>query len=124
MIRTVLAILGGYAVIGILVVATDQVFAALIPGFRSAPMPPLYYFGISLATDTFYSIGGGYLCALIARERFRGATLGLMIGGEIVGAASQIAFWQTVPHWFAIALLILYPPAIWIGSRQRSRTAT
>jgi hypothetical protein len=121
MIRTILAILGGYAAIGILVVATDQVFAALIPGFRQMAMPPLYYFGLSLLTDTVYTVAGGYLCVLIARENFRNATLGLMIGGELVGIASQVAFWHNVPHWFAITLLILYPPAIWIGSRLRSR---
>ncbi len=121
MLRTVLAILGGYAAIGILVVATDQVYAALIPGFRQVSIPPSYYFGLSIITDAFYCVGGGYLCALIARENFHWATLGLMIGGEIVGAASQIAAWQTVPHWFAIALLILYPPAIWFGSKLRSR---
>jgi hypothetical protein len=121
MIRTILAIVGGYAAIGILVVTTDQIFAALIPGFRQMATPPPYYFGISLLTDTIYTLAGGYLCALIAREHFRNATLGLMIFGELVGIASQIAFWNNVPHWYAIALLILFPPAVWIGSRLRSR---
>jgi hypothetical protein len=122
MIRTILAILGGYAAIGIFVVATDQVFGALIPGFRQMAMPPNYYFGLSLLTDTVYTVAGGYLCVLIARENFRNATLGLIIGGELVGIASQVAFWHNVPHWFAIALLILYPPAIWLGSGMRSRS--
>jgi hypothetical protein len=121
MIRTILAILGGYAAIGILVVLTDQFFAALIPGFRQMAMPPIYYFGISLFTDTFYTIAGGYLCALIAREHVRRATIGLMIGGEIVGIASQVAAWREVPHWFGFALLILFPPAIWIGSMLQAR---
>jgi hypothetical protein len=121
MIRTVLAILAGYAEIGLLVVMTDQLFAAVIPGFRSMAMPPAYYFGLSLLTDSFYSMAGGYLCAMIAREHFRRATLGLMIFGEIVGIASQVALWRTVPHWFALALLILYPPMVWIGAGIRSR---
>jgi len=121
MTRTVLAILGGYVAIGILVVMTDQVFAALIPGFRQMALPPLYYFGVSLFTNTFYTLAGGYLCALIAREHVRRATIGLMIGGEIVGIASQVAAWHSVPHWFGFALLILFPPAIWIGSTLQSR---
>src|SRR5580698_3611385 len=108
MLRTVLAILGGYVLVGILVVATDQIFAALIPGFRQMATSPTYYFELSLLTTTLYTVVGGYVCALIAREHFARATLGLMIGGEIAGIAAQAAFWNNVPHWYAIALLILY----------------
>lgn len=116
--RTAGAILAGYVVIGVLIFGTDQLFAALIPGFAAGP--PAYYFAASVVTDTLYSISGGYLCAWIAKANTRVATLGLMIFGELVGVASTVFLWTMVPHWYSFALLILYPPAVWLGSRWRS----
>ncbi len=119
MLRTVGAVLAGYIAIGVLVVLTDLIFAAAIPGFRAMATPPPNYFVIVTCTDTLYSIAGGYLCAVIAGAAIRGATLGLMIFGEIMGAASTILQWHTQPHWAAVALLVLFPIAVWIGSRLR-----
>ena len=48
--------LAGYVAIGVLVVLTDLVFAAVIPGFPAMAQPPLYYFVIVAFTDTLYSI--------------------------------------------------------------------
>jgi hypothetical protein len=117
MLRTIGAVLAGYVAIGVLIFGTDQLFAALIPGFSSMAMPPDYYFAASVATDTAYSIGGGYLCARIAQAGIRSATIGLMVFGELMGLASTVYLWKTVPHWYSFALLLLYPPAVWIGSR-------
>jgi hypothetical protein len=123
MLRTIGSVLGGYISIGILAALTDLVFAAVIPGFRGMATPPLYYFLIVTLTDTLYSIAGGYLCAASARASARVATLGLMIFGEIVGVVTTIVFWHNQPHWFAFALLVLFPFAVWIGYRLRSRGA-
>ena len=122
MLRSIVAVVGSYVAIGLLVVLTDQLAAALIPGFKSTATLPIYYFVLSVVTDTVYSVLGGYLCSLIARERSQNATLGLIIFGEILGVASTVLFWRSVPHWFSFALLIVYPPAVWVGSRLRSRS--
>jgi hypothetical protein len=121
--RIIAAALVGYVAIGVLVVTTDKVIEAIIPGFATLEVRPLLYFIVSLATDFVYSVLGGYLCCVIARDRCRNATLVLLIGGELIGIASQLALWHTVPHWFGIVLLLLYPPAVWIGSSLRSRSA-
>ena len=121
MSRSIVAVVGAYVAIGLLVVLTDQLAALMIPGFKSMSMPPLYYFVLSVITDTLYTVLGGYLCSLIARERSRTATIGLIIFGEILGVVSTVLFWQNVPHWFSFALLIVYPPAVWLGYRLRSR---
>jgi hypothetical protein len=120
MVRIIGAVLAGYVAVGVLVVLTDRIFAAVVPGFGSMATPPLYYFVILTFTNTLYSIAGGYLCAAIARASVRKATLGLMIFGEIMGIASTILSWRTEPHWYAFALLVLFPLAVWIGSRLRS----
>jgi hypothetical protein len=123
MVRIAAAVLAGYVAVGVLVVLTDQIFAAAIPGFRAMTTPPLYYFVIVLCTDALYSAAGGYLCAAIARGSIRAATLGLMIFGEIIGVVSTILGWKIQPHWFALALLVLFPIAVWLGSRLRSGSA-
>jgi hypothetical protein len=123
MLRTIGSVLAGYISIGVLVALTDLAFTVAIPGFRSMATPPLYYFVIVLFTDTLYSIGGGYLCAATARASAHAATLGLMIFGEIVGVVSTVLAWRIQPHWFALALLVLFPFAVWIGSRLRARRA-
>jgi hypothetical protein len=123
MVRVAAAVLAGYVAVGVLVVLTDQIFAAAIPGFRGMSPQPLYYFVIATFTDTLYSVAGGYVCAAIARAEVRRATLGLMIFGEILGVIAAVLAWRSEPHWFGFALLVLFPPAVWIGSRLRSAKA-
>lgn len=121
MLRAVLAPVAGYAVIGVLVIFTDQLFSLLTHSFDSGATPSHSYFLLSLVTDSVYTALGGYFCAAIAQSAGRRATLILILGGEMIGVAAVIAFWRTQPHWFAIALLLLYPPAVWAGSRLRMR---
>ncbi len=117
--RSVAAVVSGYLITGVLIVATDQIFALTVPGFKQMAMPPDYYFAISIATDALYSAVGGWLCAAIAKKRVRDHVLALIVLGEAVGVASTIALWSTVPHYFSFALLAIYPPAVWVGSRFR-----
>lgn len=129
MLRTVLAAIAGYALIGVLVVFTDQLFSLASQASAPTAAPPDSYFRITLATDAFYSILGGFLCASIARASTRQATLCMIAGGEIIGLTATIALWKSQPHWFAISLLILYPLAVWVGSwfaarRQSSAAAS
>jgi hypothetical protein len=120
MLRAVLAPIAGYAVIGVLVIFTDQLFSLLTHSFDSGATPPHSYFLLSLVTDSVYTALGGYFCAAIAQSAARRATLILILGGKLIGGA-VIALWNTQPHWFAIGWLLLYPPALWAGSRFRMR---
>lgn len=121
--RMILAILTGYALIGVLVTIADKIFASVVPGFGQVVTPPRYYFVVTLGTDFVFSIVGGYVCSWIARERSWEATWCLIALGETIGLGSQFLTWKTVPHWFGIGLLVLYPLAIWIGSRLRPEVA-
>jgi hypothetical protein len=120
MVRIAAAVLAGYIAIGALVVLTDQIFAAAIPGFRTMATQPLYYFVIVSFTDTLYSAAGGYLCAAIASAAVGRATLALMIFGEIMGVVAVVLGWKSQPHWFGLPLLVLFPLGVWCGSRLRS----
>jgi hypothetical protein len=122
MLRNILAVIAGYVATGLLIFGTDQLFAALIPGFKSMTTPPLHYFLISVVTDTLYSIIGGFVCSRIAHPPVRrNATLSLIVLGELVGLVSTVFLWKLVPHWFSFALLLLYPPAVWLGFKLQSR---
>jgi hypothetical protein len=118
-VRTIIAVVGGFLGIAVLIRLTDMLFARLTPGWDPKG-PPLYYFAVSLGTDFVYTIVGGYLCALIAEGNSRKATLWLILLGEALGIVVQAMLWGTVPHWFGIGLLVLYPVGIWIGSRLGS----
>jgi len=122
-VRTVIAVISGFLGIGILVRFTDMLFARMVQGW-DPKQPPLFYFAVSLGTDFIYSIAGGYLCALIAEEHRRTATLWLIVLGEVLGIVVQAVLWKIVPHWYAIGLLILYPLGVWIGSNLRGARAT
>jgi hypothetical protein len=117
--RSIAAVLFGYLITGVLIVMTDQVFALTIPGFKQLAIPPDYYFAISIVTDAIYSAVGGWTCAAIAKTRIREHVIALIVLGELAGVASTVALWKTVPHYFSFALLLLYPPAVWFGSKLR-----
>lgn len=121
-LRIILAALLGYALIGLLIFGTDQVFAQVIPGFSSMKMPPTWYFLVSMVTDTVYTLIGGWLCAAISRGD-RQAAWGLIVIGELAGIASTVYLWHTVPHFYSFYLLIMYPPAVWFGAKGRKPLA-
>jgi peptidoglycan/LPS O-acetylase OafA/YrhL len=111
--RTVFAIVAGYLVNGILVAVTEQFFSSIIPGANTAP--PVDYFALDLMSQCLYTVIGGYLCYLIAQASQRAAIVGLMGLGLLVGAVSLVGSWKTEPHWYGIALLVIYSPCVWIG---------
>jgi hypothetical protein len=122
MLRSIGAVLAGYISIAILVVSTDFVIAGFKPGeYRPGQMPPAIYFVISLFTAPLYSVVGGYVCAWLARVCQNRHVLALIVFGEAMGVASAIAFRGQQPVWYGLALLVLYPPAVWLGGRLRVR---
>jgi hypothetical protein len=123
MIRTILAALAGYAFIGALIAGTDFLFSHLIPGFSAMKMPPIWYFLASMASDTLYTVAGGWLCAIISLRDLR-ATFGLIVLGEVMGIASTVYLWGVVPHFYSFYLLLVYPPAIWFGAKMRRPKAS
>src|SRR5579862_5913228 len=107
MLRSIGAVATGYLTIAILIIITDRL--------DSAPPSSLKYFVVTLVTDCLYTVVGGFLCATIAGEQARGASLSLIGFGELLGVISLVRYWGAQPHWFSILLLLIYPAGIWIG---------
>ena len=116
-LRSIGAVLAGYGVIGILVVLTDQVWSMSVRGFSALPQPPSYYFAISLLTDFLYSAVGGWITIRVAQSRQMQHAVGLIVFGELIGIAAQIALWNMVPHWYGMSILVLYPVGVWLGAK-------
>ncbi len=120
MLRSIGVVLTSYISIGFLVVATDYLLAAIRPGeYAKGQTAPLSYFVISLCTAPLYSVLGGYLCAWLASMKPWAHVLGLAVFGEMMGVVSTVVFWGKQPHWYALALLVLYPAAVLIGASMR-----
>jgi hypothetical protein len=122
MLRSIGAVLAGYIAIGILVVLTDQVVWKMNPGdWKPGQTVPAYYFVVSLFTAPLYSVFGGYLCAWLAKAKPWQHIIALVIFGELMGLASTVMAWKMQPHWYAFALLLLYPPCVFLGGYLRLR---
>ena len=113
--RVILAVLTGYIADAALVVATELMVRA--PGRHVAQ--PLRYYVIDLITQCVYTVIGGYIACAIAGRMHRAAMISLICLGLVVGSASLTAAWHMEPHWYGIALLVVYAPCVWIGCRLR-----
>jgi hypothetical protein len=113
--RIILAVTASYIADGVLVVATE--FSLVAAGFAATQS----YYVVDLISQCLYTIIGGYLCCIIAGATKRAALAGLMGLGLFVGTADLVSSWKTEPHWYGIALLIVYLPCVWIGWTLKAR---
>ena len=117
--RSILAVLMGFVITGLLVTGTDQVFSFAIVGFDRLTTLPDYYFVISLVTTGTYCVVGGWTCAAIVRKNIPKHTRILMLPCELAVIALAASLWKsTVPHYFFLALLVLCPLGVQFGSRS------
>ncbi|WP_321476015.1 hypothetical protein [uncultured Paludibaculum sp.] len=119
--RSVLSVLAGWGVVGVLVVTTDGVLAKLFPAeYVIGRMPPDYLVGISLATSTVWSVAGGWVTARLAPGRPWHHIVGLVIWGELLGIASSVMTWGQIQMWYQLGLLGLWMPAVVLGGWLRA----
>jgi hypothetical protein len=116
MIRTVFAVLAGWALVGVFVVLTDGVIHAMAPQeYVAGRIPPDWLAAISLATATLYSVAGGWLTARIASRKKWAHVVYLVMWGELMGLASAVMTWGKIQNWYQVGLLIAWIPAVLLG---------
>jgi len=129
MLRSILSILGGWGVVGVLVVLTDTLLGKVFPKeYVPGTMPPDHLAALSLATSTIYSVIGGWVTARIAPEKHWQHVMGLLVWGEVMGIASTAMTWGQIQPWYQLGLLVLWPVAVIIGGwirigKPRTQTA-
>jgi hypothetical protein len=109
--RILLAILAGYLTNASLIAGAEYVLIRVASG----PM----YFVADVMTQCLVQIGCGYICCRISNAT--PAIAGLVALGLLVGGFSLTVSWETEPHWYGIALLVVYGPSIWVGYRLANR---
>lgn len=118
MLRSILSVLAGWAVVGVLVVLTDLALGKIFPAeYVAGRIPPDRLSALSLATATLYSVLGGWITVKLARTRPWRHAVYLILWGELMGVLSAVTTWGQIQWWYQIGLLAAWPLAIAAGCR-------
>jgi hypothetical protein len=123
MVRSVIAIVVGFLVIGVLATGADYALQQVIPGAvdgngRMTSVPLL------LLTQMYvfaFAVFGCWLTARLAPNRPLQHALVLGALGLAFNVVGTIARWDNAPAWYHVIALMLVMPAAWIGGRLRER---
>lgn len=121
--RSVIAIVVGFLVIGVLAFGTDvivrgaapEVFA---PDGRVDSVPWLLFMQLYVFV---YAVFGCWLAARLAPNRPMRHALILGLLGLAFNIAGSAAQWDKMPAWYHLMALALVMPAAWVGGRIRER---
>jgi hypothetical protein len=124
--KSILSVLGSYALSVVLVWATDPLLAALFPNdYKKGQMIPDGLLWLSIALFTVVSILCAWVCAKLAPSKVRTHVLTFFALGEIMGLVFTVVGWdktpQEMPHWCSITWLLGWIPAVWIGWKLAGR---
>lgn len=122
MLRSILAVLGGFAAMAVLVMVTTAIAAAtLIPGgmqaMRSPGAPlPKRYFTVNIVCSALAAFVGGFVTVRLAPDRpfYHGIALALLMCVMGVISARQAGDGQ--PRWYQIVLCTLMPAVALVGA--------
>ena len=123
MLRSALAVIIGFVVIGGLAFGTDAIMHSVAPD-KFGPNNSVSDFGLLAFTEIYvfvFAAFGCWLCARIAQRRpmFHALVLGVLgLVFNIVGGAMT---WQLYPLWYTVVGLLLVMPAAWVGGRIAER---
>lgn len=112
--RVIVAVVAGYLTNAVLIAGTEQMLSKL--GTRGS------HFAADVVTQCMIQIASGYLSSRIATAQRLIATSGFIVVGLLIGSVSVITSWQTEPPWYAITLLCIYAPCVWVGYRLDRRS--
>ncbi len=119
--RSILAVVVGYLVTGILVAVRSACMMVLFPAPRPTASPGMMVEALSLVLDFICAVVGGYITAWIARRNEVGHALILGLLMTVIGIVLLVASHGTVPIGYRIALLIIATPGAVLGGVIRAR---
>jgi hypothetical protein len=117
--RVIVAVIAGWFANAILVGITEVLLWTSMRRI-GGKLPGKYYI-IDLVFQCCFTVIGGYLCCAIARPARRRALFGLIALGLLIGGVSLPSSWMREPHWYRVALLVVWTPCVWIGWILRSQ---
>ncbi len=121
--KSMLSVLGSYVLSIALVAATDPLLHALFPNdYNRGQTIPDWLLWLSTALFTVISILCAWVCAKLAPSKVRMHVIGFFALGEVLGVVATALNWGGVPHWYSIAWLVVWIPAVWIGWKLAGRS--
>ena len=123
MLRSVLAVVTGFLVIGVLAFGTDVLVRAALPGAfdaagRTDSVPVLVF---TILYVGLFATAGCWLAARLAPSHPMRHALILGALGLVFNVAGTVAAWDTAPAWFHVVSLLLVMPWAWLGGWIRER---
>lgn len=120
-VRSILAIVVGFLVIGALSVGTDAALGAagIMPPHGEPVSTPLLL--LAQAYVAVYAIFGCWLAAYLAPSHPMRHALILGALGLAFNLVNASAMWSLYPKWYTILSLALVMPYAWIGGWLRER---
>jgi hypothetical protein len=108
MLKSVAAVVGGYLLSVVLVMATDPLLSRLFPGdFVQGRVPSDAALAASTALFVAISILCAWLCARFAPDRAGRHVLWFFVLGEVMGIGAIISNWSKGwPHWYWLSWLL------------------
>ena len=124
MVRSILAVIGGYVAlvigVGTLLALLRVIFMGDLPEDPSQPYDgPIIVLILEIVLGGFIAVGGGWLCGLIAqrREFHHGLALaGLM---AVFGALSVVVDAGLKPMWSVVLVPVFGVVGVLVGARLR-----
>jgi hypothetical protein len=127
MVRSILAVIGGYLVMAVLVVLTSVALGTLFPEAFPEPdsglLPADGWFGLMLGLSFLYAFLGGYVTATIARRAEMRHALALSAIVLALGLLSAVGEQEIAPRWFRVMTPLVGIPGVLLGSRMRALRA-
>jgi hypothetical protein len=122
MLRSILAVVAGFAVTALLVMISDPIIMLLMPGaIQTMPggemVPSAPYYIANLIAGTLSAVVGGFVMAVIARQAIMKHLywlIGVLVAFGIVSAATGGAL---VPLWYSVLVIALGIIGYYLGVR-------
>lgn len=118
-LKSIGAVIAGFAVLAILSTITDSVLQKT-GVMKTDPFDenPVWMIALIVAYRTIFNIIGFYLTARLApgRPMKHAIILGTICFALTIAGA--IVMWHLPPHWYPISLAVLTLPAAWLGGKM------
>ncbi|MGN6147130.1 MAG: hypothetical protein ACTHPD_01175 [Rhizomicrobium sp.] len=114
-LRRILAVIAGLAVVIVLSTATDMLLEnSIFPGLAKAQATTGVWLFVT-AYRAVYSIAGCYVAARLAPDHPMVHALVLGVIGFLLASLGAYVMWSKGTHWYPIALIVSALPCAWIG---------
>ena len=125
MLRSAMAIVGGYLVMVMVVGLCTYALMLLTPSwFPGTAPPPGPYLAVNIAYSVVAALAGGYVAAWIAPRRPVKHALLLAVFALVMAIASAVLQGDRQPRWYQVVLAVCMPMVIALGGWARAHSGT